>query len=211
MGVMTDLHAESLPCGADVAALVEQVGDGWAGERSAHQATCPYCQTALEELGRLWAPVDRFARAPVRVPAGMAVAVLGRLRELVGGGGQVLLGGERGVTRVSMWALGRMAALAAAGVPGVRAVLGRVVNARGERRSGRPPVAVELELVTEYGDSAVEVGEAVRRRVRAELATLAGVDAETVDVTVEDVAGPEWVTGPRVPVVRDDRGSAGSN
>ena len=32
---------------------------------------------------------------------------------------------------------------------------------------------------------------AVRRRVRAELAALAGVDAETVDVTVEDVAGPE--------------------
>ena len=54
MDVMTDLHAESLPCGADVAALVEQVGDGRAGERSAHQATCPYCQTALEELGRLW-------------------------------------------------------------------------------------------------------------------------------------------------------------
>ena len=43
MGVMTDLHAESLPCGADVAALVEQVGDGRAAERSAHQATCPYC------------------------------------------------------------------------------------------------------------------------------------------------------------------------
>ncbi|HEV2872858.1 MAG TPA: Asp23/Gls24 family envelope stress response protein, partial [Actinomycetota bacterium] len=80
-------------------------------------------------------------------------------------------------------------ALAAAGVPGVRAVLGRVVNARGEPRSGWPPVAVELEVVTEYGDSAVEVGEAARRRVRAELATLAGVDAETVDVTVEDVAG----------------------
>ena len=141
MGVMTDLHAESLPCGADVAALVEQVGDGRAGERSAHQATCPYCQTALEELGRLWAPVDRFARASVRVPAGFAVAVLGRVRELVGGGGQVLLGVGRGVTRVSMWALGRMAALAAAGVPGVRAVLGRVVNAREEPRSGRPPSA----------------------------------------------------------------------
>jgi uncharacterized alkaline shock family protein YloU len=199
MDVMTDLHAESLPCGADVAALVEQVGDGWAGERSAHQATCPYCQTALEELGRLWAPVDRLARAPVGVPAGMAVAVLGRLRELVGGSGQVLLGGGRGVTRVSMWALGRMAAVAAAGVPGVRAVLGRVVNARGERRSGRPPVAVELELVTDYGDSAVEVGEAVRRRVRAELATLAGVDAETVDVTIEDVARPEQVTRPARP------------
>ena len=94
-GRMTDLHAESLPCGADVAALVEQVGDGRAGERSAHQATRPYCQTALEELGRLWAPVDRFARVPVRVPAGMAVAVLGRVRERVGGGGQVLLGGGR--------------------------------------------------------------------------------------------------------------------
>jgi uncharacterized alkaline shock family protein YloU len=92
---------------------------------------------------------------------------------------------------VSMWALGRMAALAAAGVPGVRAVLGRVVNVRGEPRSGRPPVAVELEVVTEYGDSAVEVGEAVRRRVRAELAALAGVDAEKVDVTIEDVAGPK--------------------
>jgi hypothetical protein len=175
------------------------VGDGRAGERSAHQATCPYCQTALEELGRLWARVDRFARVPVRVPAGLAVAVLGRVRELVGGGGQVLLRGGRGVTRVSVWALGRMAALAAAGVPGVRAVLGRVVNARGEPRSGGPPVAVELEVVTEYGDSAVEVGEAVRRRVRAELAALAGVDAESVDVTVEDVAGPEEVTGPTRP------------
>jgi uncharacterized alkaline shock family protein YloU len=72
-------------------------------------------------------------------------------------------------------------------------------------------VAVELEVVTEYGDSAVEVGEAVRRRVRAELATLAGVDAETVEVTIEDVAGPEEAVGPPVPAVRDDRGWAGSN
>jgi uncharacterized alkaline shock family protein YloU len=191
MGVMTDLHAEELPCGAEVAALVEQVGDGRAAERSAHQASCPYCQTALDELGRLWAPVDRLARVPVRVPAWLALAVLGRVRERVGGGGRVLLGGGRGVTRVSVWALGRMAALAAARVPGVRAVVGRVVTARGEPRSGRPPVAVRLEVVTDYGDSAVEVGEAVRRRVRAELAALAGVDAETVDVTIEDVAGPE--------------------
>ena len=51
----------------------------------------------------------------------------------------------------------------------------------------------------------------MRRRGRAELATLAGGDAETVDVTFADVAGPEWVTGPRVPAVRDDRGWAGSN
>jgi uncharacterized alkaline shock family protein YloU len=199
MGVMTDLHAEYLPCGADVAALVEQVGDGRAAERSAHQATCPYCQTALEELGRLWAPVDRLARVPARVPAWLRLAVLGRVRELVGGGGQVLLGGGRGVTRVSMWALGRMAALAAAHVPGVRAVLGRVVTARGEARSAGPPVEVRVEVVTEYGDNAVEVGEAVRRRVRAELAALAGVDAETVEVTIEDVAGPEQATGPERP------------
>ena len=84
MEVMTDLHAESLPCGVEMAALVEQVGDGRAGERSAHQAACPYCQTALEELGRLWAPVDRFAQARLlaaQVEVSIAAGTLDPARE----------------------------------------------------------------------------------------------------------------------------------
>lgn len=185
MGVMIDLRAEHLPCGAGLVALLEQVDEGRADQRSAHQAACPYCQAALDEARRALAKVDRAAGLPVAVPSGLVAAVMRRVRAVARGGGSVLRRGGRGVTRISTWALQRIVTRAAAAVPGVRSALGRV-----SRGVHDQTVRVHLDLVIEYGPPVQEIGAAVRDRVQAALGEWAGVHTQVVDVTVDDVTNP---------------------
>jgi hypothetical protein len=72
----------SLPCGADLDALVAQVADGTPGDE-AHQAGCPHCQAALAELQELWSLVDRLARERVEAPERIDLVVLGRIRRAI--------------------------------------------------------------------------------------------------------------------------------
>lgn len=74
-----------LPCGTDLGALVAQVADGVDGVDGvdgdlAHQATCPHCQAALAELGRLWALMADLAAERVAAPARIDEAVMLRIR-----------------------------------------------------------------------------------------------------------------------------------
>ncbi len=54
-----------LACGADVDELLEQAADGYAGQFTSHQRDCLYCQAALREFGRVWAPVRTLASEQV--------------------------------------------------------------------------------------------------------------------------------------------------
>jgi hypothetical protein len=75
--------AEHLPCGAEVAELVEQVAAGRGAQRTEHQATCPHCSALLPELDRLWAPIGEFTREQVTPPPGLVTAVMRQVRRLV--------------------------------------------------------------------------------------------------------------------------------
>jgi hypothetical protein len=71
-----------LPCGADLDALVAQVADGAPGDQ-AHQAGCPHCQAALEQLAELWSLVGRLAGERVDAPERIDAVVLGRIRRAI--------------------------------------------------------------------------------------------------------------------------------
>ena len=59
------LDAVTLPCGAEVDPLIEQVADGHAGDLDDHQRDCAHCQAAIAEFAELWAPVAETASATV--------------------------------------------------------------------------------------------------------------------------------------------------
>ena len=59
------LDAVTLPCGAEIDPLLEQVADGRAADRDAHQRDCVHCQAAIAEFTALWAPVAETAATPV--------------------------------------------------------------------------------------------------------------------------------------------------
>ncbi len=47
------LDAVTLPCGAEIDPLLEQVADGRADNRDAHQRDCVHCQAAITEFTAL--------------------------------------------------------------------------------------------------------------------------------------------------------------
>lgn len=96
-----------------------------------------------------------------------------------------------GHASISTDVLSRYAADAAQEVPGVRGLVDRPLpHRRGvkiERENGR--VRVELRLAVDWGAPIPELGRAVQRRVREYLAQMADVEAELVDVVVDEI-GP---------------------
>jgi uncharacterized alkaline shock family protein YloU len=93
---------------------------------------------------------------------------------------------------ISSDVLASYAADAAREVDGVRGLvestLPRHKGVRILEEDGR--VRVELHLAVEWGASIPDVGREVQERVAAYLAQMASVEAETVDVVVDEI-GPE--------------------
>ena len=86
--------------------------------------------------------------------------------------------------------LSRYAADAALAVDGVRGLVERALPYRRgvklDEEDGR--VTVELRLAVEWGASIPAVGREVQQRVREYLKRMADVDAERVDVVVDEIA-----------------------
>jgi uncharacterized alkaline shock family protein YloU len=195
-------RAEHLPCGAEVAELVEQVAAGRGDQRSDHQVTCPHCSALLPELDRLWAPIGEFTREQVTPPPGLVTAVMRQVRRLVAAAWLGLRTSSRGSTRVARWVVARIAGLAARQVPGVHQVLSHVADidtARqpapaGRNRQGRDAAdvgagrtAIHLDLVTQYGESIPAIAQAVRHIVTKRIQDLTGLEVTEVNITVDDI------------------------
>jgi hypothetical protein len=119
-----------LACGADVDELLEQAADGYAGQFTSHQHDCLYCQAALNEFGRVWAPVRGLAEEHVAVPAALKSAVASQIRKLVADIWYTLQLGDGGAIRIAARAVARIAREAARDVPGVRVAFGRSTHSR---------------------------------------------------------------------------------
>jgi uncharacterized alkaline shock family protein YloU len=93
---------------------------------------------------------------------------------------------------ISSDVLATYAADAACEVEGVRGLvestLPRHKGVRIFEEDGR--VRVELHLAVDWGASIPEVGREVQQRVSAYLAQMASVEAETVDVVVDEIGPP---------------------
>jgi uncharacterized alkaline shock family protein YloU len=207
MDLATTRRAERLPCGSEVAELIEQVAAGRGAQRSDHQATCPHCSALLPELDRLWAPIGEFTREQVAPPPGLVTAIMGQVRRLVAAAWLSLRTNARGTTRVARWVVAKIAGLAARQVPGVHQVLAHVADietasqptASGHTRQRRDAAdvgagrtAIHLELVTQYGESIPATAQAVRHTVTKRIQDLTGLEVTEVNITIDDIA-----SGPR--------------
>jgi uncharacterized alkaline shock family protein YloU len=197
------LTAVTLPCDADVDALLEQVADGHAADLDAHQQECVHCRAALAEFAALWAPVADTAVYPVPVPAGLTAAVMSQIRVLVRDVWYTLQTTELGVVRIAARIVATLARDSARMVPGVRVALGRSTNSKlagpAERATfqhrhphatvgvlGRAAV-VDLAVAVSYGTPAHEVAREIQQHVVATLRDQIGLQTVAVNVTIDDV------------------------
>ena len=124
------LTAVTLPCGADVDPVLEQVADGHAADLDAHQQDCVHCQAAIAEFAALWAPVTEAAASPVPAPPGLTAAVMSQIRVLVRDVWYTLQTTNLGFIRIAARIVAALARDTARLVPGVRVALGRSTHSK---------------------------------------------------------------------------------
>ena len=197
------LESATLPCGADVDVLLEQVADGRGAELDDHQQGCVHCQAAIAEFAALWKPVTELAGDPVPAPPGITAAVMSQIQTLVRDVWYTLQTTDLGVIRIAARIVATMARDTARMVPGVRVALGRSTQGRlaalaeratfGHRHPhaavgvlGRTAV-VDLAVAVSYGDPVHQIAKAIQQHVIAELRDSLGLQTVVVNVTIDDV------------------------
>jgi uncharacterized alkaline shock family protein YloU len=197
------LGAATLPCGADVDLLLEQVADSRGANRDAHQQQCVHCQAALSEFTALWGPVTELAVAPVPPPPGLVAAVMSQVRTLVRDVWYTLEISENGAIRIAARIVAALARDCARMIPGVRVALGRSTEGTtaalaehatiGHRHPhaavgvlGRTAV-VDLAVAVTYNDPAHEVARNIQRQVIRTLHNHVGLQSITVNVAIDDI------------------------
>jgi uncharacterized alkaline shock family protein YloU len=127
-------------------------------------------------------------------------------------GGSASLVTEYGKTTIADGVVAKIASMAAREIPGVQALGGGVSRAIGALMSkiptagvavevGEKQAAVDLVLVTHYGQSIVDVTDAVRRNVIDRIQSMTGLEVTEVNITVTDLyieGEEEEPTEPRV-------------
>lgn len=201
------LESATLPCGAEVDLLLEQVADGRGADLDDHQQGCVHCQAAIAEFAALWQPVTELAGDPVPAPPGLTAAVMSQIQVLVRDVWYTLQTTNLGVIRIAARIVATMARDTARTVPGVRVALGRSTQGRlaalaeratfGHRHPhaavgvlGRTAV-VDLAVAVSYGDPVHQVAKAIQQHVIAELRDNLGLETVVVNVTIDDVLTDE--------------------
>jgi uncharacterized alkaline shock family protein YloU len=197
------LTAVTLPCGADVDSLLEQVADGHAADLDAHQQDCVHCHAAIAEFGALWAPVTETAASPVPAPPGLTAAVMSQIRVLVRDVWYTLETTNLGFIRIAARIVAALARDSARMVPSVRVALGRSTHSKTAAlteqatfRHHHPRAAVgvlgrtavvDLAVAVTYGEPLHEVARDIQQRVIATLRDQIGLQTVVVNVTVDDI------------------------
>lgn len=201
------LKSVTLPCGAEVDLLFEQVADGRAADLDAHQRQCVHCQAAITEFTALWTPVTELAGNLVAAPPGLVAAVMSQIRILVRDMWYTLETNDLGAIRIAARIVAALARDSARLVPGVRVALGRSTHSRpaalAERATlrhrhphaaagvlGRTAV-IDLAVAVTYGQPVHEVAKDIQRHVIATLRDTIGLKTVTVNVTIDDVLTDE--------------------
>ena len=116
----------------------------------------------------------------------------------------VSVSSELGSTRIGDGVVTKIAALAARDIPGVYSMGSGVARRVGQLRSmipgggeamsqgvsvevGEKEAAIDLNLVTWYGQSIVEISEAVRRNVIGQIEGMTGLRVIEVNVQIDDI------------------------
>jgi len=179
---------DRLPCGVELDALVAQLADDATPADPAHEARCPYCQTALAALSRSLGDLHTLAREPVPVPPRLTRRIVTRVRHLAARTGHsYILATVHGHTRISHAVIAQVARRAALAVPGVH-------FASAQPAAGDPAdptrLAIGIRLVVAFGSPVEPLADAVRVSVRRRVPRLTGAEITTVDILVEDITDP---------------------
>jgi uncharacterized alkaline shock family protein YloU len=119
-------------------------------------------------------------------------------------GATVAVRAETGSTRISDTVVAKIAGLAARDIPGVFSMGSGMARRMGQLRSmipgsseaagqgvsvevGEREAAVDLNLVTWYGQSIVEISDAVRRNVVGQVEGMTGLKVVEVNIQVDDI------------------------
>ena len=197
------LDTVTLPCGADVDPLLEQVADGHASDRDTHQRDCVHCQAAIAEFAALWAPVTEAAASPVPAPPGLTAAVMSQIRVLVRDVWYTLQTTDLGFIRIAARIVAALARDSARMVPSVHVAFGRSTHSKTAALTeqatfahhhphaavgilGRTAV-VDLAVAVTYGDPVHEVARDIQQHVIATLRDQIGLQTVTVNVTIDDI------------------------
>jgi len=204
-----------LRCGVALDELIDQVADDRAPQDPAHQRGCPYCRAALSELHEIWAPVASLIDEPIEAPPSLLGSVMERVGALAANNWHAVVPDPPGRTSTAAWVIAVIARRAAAAVPGVIAVTGRVAPpvvvldsdastglvaepvptsrqqdlAAGTGVAGAT-VVVSLVLTADGTQPLQVLAQRVREQVIAHVRELAGLAVVEVDVLVEDVRLP---------------------
>lgn len=129
-----------------------------------------------------------------------------RRRPADGGTVHAALSGEYGQTRIADGVVAKVAGMATREIPGVYSMGKGMARRMGQLRSlvpgqdevsmasqgvsvevGEREAAIDLDVVTWYGQSIVEISEAVRRNVIDRIEAITGLTVVEVNITVDDI------------------------
>ncbi len=119
---------DRLECGARINKLLDQVSAGDGDRRDAHQSGCPYCQAALAEYDRLWAPVREVAATEVHAPDSVLEQAIRRIRGTASSPTYGTLPTPTGATRIAARAVVVTARQTAQDIAGVRVALSKLIT-----------------------------------------------------------------------------------
>ncbi len=184
-----DPNHDRLPCGIELDSLVDQITEQTAPRDPAHQASCPYCQTALRGFRQGWSDVQTLAGAPVPIPPGLTTRIMTRVRALARRAAQnIILAGAHGHTQISHQVIAQIARRVTLAIPGV-------LFASAQPEPGKPvdPLRVKLtlRLITTYGPALHPLADAVRATLNRRLPNLTGATIENIDITFTDIDQPD--------------------
>ena len=127
-------------------------------------------------------------------------------RTSAGPGAGVALRSETGTTRIADGVVAKIAGLAARDIPGVHSMGTGMARRVGQLRSlmpgttdgseasqgvsvevGEREAAIDLDIVTYYGQSIVDIADAVRRNVTGQVEGMTGLKVKEVNIHVDDI------------------------
>jgi uncharacterized alkaline shock family protein YloU len=199
---VTEQRWDHLPCGRDKGRLLSIVADNGNVAARSHEATCPFCQAALEELALLWSPVRQWATRPTPPPAHLLRTIVARVKRITQSPHHVVASTAKGVTSVTTWVIGILASEAATAVPGVlsvgtsddrdvaaghAAVVRRGADEIEVTEVGASAVSLGMSIQVEPIENLMDLAHAVRHGVIDEIRRSADLEVTEVDISVTDI------------------------
>ncbi len=177
-----------LPCGVELDSILVQVTEGAGPHDPAHQAGCPYCQTALSGFHQGWSDLQTLAHQPLPIPSALAARIMTRVRTLARRSFEnVVLAGSAGHTQIAHAVVAQVARRAALAIPGV--VFASVQPARPD--SADPSrVSLTIRVVATYGPRLGPLVAAVRARLPRRVLHVTGASVDAIDIIVIDLVPP---------------------